>query len=375
MIGNFMVVHNCGEQPLPPEGSCLLGSINVALFVDDPFTPKASFNWEKYKEVVRIFTRMLDNVVEFNGLPLEGQRREIERKRRHGMGILGVGSAFSLLGIKYGSPESIVLVGKLMEVMAVTGFEVGIELAEEKGCAPIFNEFTEIHGNLESNKTLWANGKYMRRIWEVAPHLKARALQHGCRFTHHTSIAPTGTISLSVNNNVSNGIEPSFSLKYTRNVIEQGKKTKRAVDVYSYELLLYKHLTGKDEAPEWFSTSENVSTYEHVDIQAAAQYWCDSSISKTINVPSDIPFEEFKEVYVYAYDRGLKGTTTFRMNPEAFQGVLVRSEELEKVAYVFVLEDGTEIIAKGTDRILYDGEEHTAGNLFDAIKENVYGKF
>ena len=365
----------CGEQPLPPEGSCLLGSINVALFVDNPFTADANFNWEKYKEVVRIFTRMLDNVVEFNGLPLEGQRREIERKRRHGMGILGVGSAFSLLGIKSGSPESIVLVGKLMEVMAVTGFEVGIELAKEKGCAPIFNEFTEVNGNLESNKTLWANGKYMRRIWEVAPHLKARALQHGCRFTHHTSIAPTGTISLSVNNNASNGIEPSFSLKYTRNVIEQGKKTKRAVDVYSYELLLYKHLTGKDEAPEWFSTSENVSTYEHVDIQAAAQYWCDSSISKTINVPSDIPFEEFKEVYVYAYEKGLKGTTTFRMNPEAFQGVLVRSEELEKVAYVFVLEDGTEIIAKGTDRILYDGEEHTAGNLFDAIKENVYGKF
>lgn len=365
----------CGEQPLPPEGSCLLGSVNVALFVDNPFTADASFNWEKYKEVVQIFTRMLDNVVEFNGLPLEGQRKEIERKRRHGMGILGVGSAFSLLGIKYGSPESIVLVGKLMEVMAVTGFEVGIELAKEKGCTPIFNEFTEVNGNLESNKTLWTNGKYMRRIWEVAPHLKARALQHGCRFTHHTSIAPTGTISLSVNNNVSNGIEPSFSLKYTRNVIEQGKKTKRAVDVYSYELLLYKHLTGKDEAPEWFSTSENVSTYEHVDIQAAAQYWCDSSISKTINVPSDIPFEEFKEVYVYAYEKGLKGTTTFRFNPEAFQGVLVKEDDLAKTEYVFRLEDGSEVVAKGNDMITYDGEEHTAANLFDAIKENTYGKF
>jgi ribonucleoside-diphosphate reductase alpha chain len=366
---------NITEQPLPPEGSCLLGSVNVALFVDDPFTPKASFNWEKYKKVVRIFTRMLDNVVEFNGLPLEGQRKEIERKRRHGMGILGVGSAFSLLGIRYGSPESVELVSEWMKVMAVTGFEVGIELAKEKGCAPIFNEFTEIDGNLESNKTLWANGKYMQRIWEVAPHLKAQAIQHGCRFTHHTSIAPTGTISLSVNNNVSNGIEPSFSLKYTRNVIEQDKKTKRAVDVYSYELLLYKHITGSDEAPDYFSTSDTVKTYEHVDIQAAAQYWCDSSISKTINVPSDIPFEEFKEVYIYAYEKGLKGATTFRMNPEVFQGVLVRDEELEQVNYVFVLEDGTEVTVKGNEIIFYDGEEHTAANLFDAIKENMYGKF
>lgn len=345
------------------------------MFVKNPFTTDATFDWEKYGHVVRVFTRMLDNVVDINGLPLEGQRREILYKRRHGMGILGVGSAMSLLGMQYGSEESVAFVEKLMERMAVIGFEVGIDLAVEKGPAPIFEDYTEVNGNLESNKSLWVNGKYMRRIWEVAPHIKAKAIKYGCRFTHHTSIAPTGTISLSLNNNASNGIEPSFSHKYTRNVIVEGKKSKQAVDVYSYELLLYKHITGKDEVPDSFSTSDSVSIKGHVDIQAAAQKWCDSSISKTINVPSDISFEGFKEVYLYAYEQGLKGCTTFRFNPEAFQGVLVKEEDLKETEYIFKLENGEEIVARGNDTILYAGEEHTAANLYDAIKEGYFGKF
>jgi ribonucleoside-diphosphate reductase alpha chain len=347
----------------------------VALFVENPFTPEATFNWEKYKEVVRVFTRMLDNVVDINGLPLEGQRKEIQYKRRHGMGILGLGSALSLLGDTYGSESSVKFTGDLVREMAVEGFRVGIELAKEKGCAPIFNDYTELQGSLESNKVMWANGKYMSRIWEVAPELKAQALQYGCRFTHHTSIAPTGTISLSLNNNVSNGIEPSFSHKYTRNVITEGKKTKRAVDVYSYEMLLYKQLTGNDDVPETFSTSDTVTIKGHVDIQAAAQYWCDSSISKTVNVPADIPFDDFKDVYLYAYEKGLKGMTTFRMNPAAFQGVLVKDHELAEVTYEFILDNGEVVTAKGNDLVEYDGDEHTAGNLFDAIKEGYYGKF
>jgi len=361
----------CGEQPLPPEGSCLLGSVNVAMFVIDPFTPSAYFDWDKYKEVVKIFTRMLDNVVEINGLPLEGQRASIQYKRRHGMGILGVGSALSLLGDTYGSQSSVDFTEELMKVMAVVGFEVGVELAEEKGCAPIFNDTT----NGVSNKQLWCDGKYMAKIWGVVPELKDKALQYGCRFTHHSSIAPTGTISLSLNNNASNGIEPSFSHKYTRNVIVEGKKSKQAVDVYSYEMLLHKEITGEDEVPSSFSTADNVTTYAHVDIQAAAQKWCDSSISKTINVPSDIAFDEFKDIYVYAYDNGLKGCTTFRFNPEAFQGVLVNEADLEATSYVFKLEDGSELVAKGNDVITYAGEEHSAANLYDAIKENYFGKF
>lgn len=365
------MTNNEGEQPLPPEGACLLGSINVAKFVVNPFTSEAKFDWAKYKEVVRIFTRMLDNVVDINNLPLEGQRKEITYKRRHGMGILGVGSALSLLGDTYGSQTSVAFTEELMKVMAVTGFEVGVELAEEKGKAPIFNDSTNGIANIE----LWCNGEYMKRIWEVAPELKEKALVHGCRFTHHTSIAPTGTISLSLNNNASNGIEPSFSHKYTRNVIVEGKKSKQAVDVYSYEMLLYKHITGEDNVPNSFSTSDNVSTYAHVDIQAAAQKWCDSSISKTINVPSDIPFDEFKDIYLYAYDNGLKGCTTFRFNPEAFQGVLVNEEDLEATTYVFKLDNGEEVVTKGNDIITYAGEEHTAANLYDAIKEGYFGKF
>lgn len=361
----------CGEQPLPPEGSCLLGSINVANFVRNPFTPEVKFDWDTYKEVVRVFTRMLDNVVEINGLPLEGQRKEIMTKRRHGMGILGVGSALSLLAYTYGSKESIAFVSDLMEVMATEGFEVGIELAIEKGPAPIFEGYT----NGISNKQLWVDGNYMKRIWKVRPELRDFALSVGCRFTHHTSIAPTGTISLSLNNNASNGIEPTFAHKYTRNVIVEGKKSKQAVDVYSYELLLYKEITGIDDVPEFFSTTDSVTTYAHVDIQAAAQYWCDSSISKTINVPSDIPFDEFKDIYLYAYDNGLKGCTSFRFNPSAFQGVLVKEEDLEATTYVFKLADGSELVAKGNDVIEYEGESHSASNLYDAIKEGYYGKF
>lgn len=358
---------NCLEQPLPPEGSCLLGSINVAMFVVNPFTDKAYFDWDKYIETIAIFTRMLDNVVELNGLPLEGQRHEIMYKRRHGMGILGLGSALSLMGEKYGSKKSIEFTGELIRTMAVVGFDTGVALAKEKGPAPIFDN--------EENRKNWVNGKYMERIWSQAPELREEALKYGCRFTHHTSIAPTGTISLSLNNNASNGIEPTFAHKYTRNVIVEGKKSKQAVDVYSYEMLLYKELTRETEVPDFFSTSDTVTTKEHVDIQAAAQYWCDSSISKTINVPSNIPFEEFKDVYMYAYEKGLKGCTTFRFNPEAFQGVLVKAEDLQATEYVFVLEDGEEVTAKGDDVIIYDGEEHTAANLYDAIKEGYYGKF
>lgn len=361
----------CGEQPLPPEGSCLLGSVNVAKFVRNPFTESAYFDWDEYIKVVRIFTRMLDNVVEINGLPLEGQRREITYKRRHGMGFLGLGSALSLLGDQYGSKKSVEFTEELMKVMAVEGFRVGVELAKEKGPAPIFYDET----NGVSNKELWCNGKYMARIWSAAPDLEAEALKYGCRFTHHTSIAPTGTISLSLNNNVSNGIEPSFSHHYVRNVVTEGKKSKASVDVFSYEMLLYRETTGNEEVPDDFSTSENVTTYAHVDIQAAAQKWCDSSISKTINVPTDTDFESFKDIYMYAYEKGLKGCTTFRFNPEAFQGVLVTEDNLKATKYQFTLDNGEVFVGTGDEKVMYDGEEHTVANLYDALKEGYYGKF
>ena len=361
----------CGEQPLPPEGSCLLGSVNLAYFVNDPFTKNAAFDWEKYIAVIKVFSRMLDNVVEFNGLPLEGQRHEIEYKRRHGMGFLGLGSALSLLGITYGSPESLQFTEDVMRTMAVEGYREGINLAIEKGPAPIFNDST----NGVDNKLLWAESPFLKQIWDLEPAMYAQALKYGCRYTHATSIAPTGTIALSVNNNVSNGIEPTFAHKYTRNVIKPGKNSKEAVDVYSYEMLYYKEVTGETEVPTWFSTSDNVTPEAHVDIQARAQKWCDSSISKTINVPTDTPFEKFKDIYMYAYDQGLKGCTTFRFNPEALQGVLVKSDDLEATFYNFELEDGTTLKIRADEQVEYNGESAQANNLFDAIKEGYYGKF
>ncbi|MDQ7001718.1 MAG: adenosylcobalamin-dependent ribonucleoside-diphosphate reductase [Ghiorsea sp.] len=394
----------CGEQPLPPYGACLLGSVNLTKFVREPFTENAYFDWDMYREVVSVFTRMLDNVVDINGLPLEQQRQAILDKRRHGMGFLGLGSTLTMLRTKYGSESSLEFTEKVAYEMAKTGFEVGLQLAEEKGVAPIMEQNFEVTadilfkrpemakdgikvGDKIKGKVLWAKySKYMQKFKDSGDQeLLDGLIEKGCRFTHHSSIAPTGTISLSLANNASNGIEPSFAHHYARNVIREGKKSKEKVDVFSYELLAYREMInadampfGTDDAtklPEYFISADEVTPTQHVDIQAAAQVWVDSSISKTANVPTDFPYEEFKNIYMYAFDKGLKGCTTFRFNPEVFQGVLVKEEDLENTTYKFTLEDGTIVKAKGNEEIEYDGEMHTAANLFDALKEGYYGKF
>ncbi len=400
---NGLVAHNCGEQPLPPYGSCLLGSVNLTRFVRAPFTDEASFDWGEYREVVRVFTRMLDNVVEINGLPLGRQRDEIVRKRRHGMGFLGLGSTITMLGMKYGAPESIAFTDNVSREMAIAGWEAGLALAREKGPAPIMNEeFTVSRAMLRKRPEMARDGwkvgdrvpgrvlharysRYMNRIAEVAPDLVKELETVGSRFTHHSSIAPTGTISLSLANNASNGIEPSFAHHYFRNVIREGKKSKERIDVYSFELLAYRELVnpkampnatnGAEKLPDYFVTADSIGPREHVDIQAAAQKWVDSSISKTANVPTDFNYEQFKDIYLYAHEQGLKGCTTFRFNPEAHQGVLVKEDDLKSTTYVFTLEDGSEVEAKGDEEIEYDGEVHTAANLFDALKEGYYGRF
>jgi len=400
---NIRATNPCGEQPLPPYGACLLGSINLTRFVENPFTPQAAFNWEEYREVVRVFTRMLDNVVEINGLPLGKQRDEIARKRRHGMGFLGLGSTLTMLGMKYGKQRSLEFTERVAREMALAGWEEALELSREKGPAPIMEEQFEVTGDMLrrrpemqsdgykvgdmiAGKELLAKySRYMQRIAEYAPELVELLAKEGGRFTHHTSIAPTGTISLSLANNVSNGIEPSFAHHYSRNVIREGRKSKEKVEVFSYELLAYRELVNpnampyaQDDAsrlPDCFITAEEVSPSEHVDIQAAAQRWIDSSISKTANVPTDFPYEEFKEIYTYAHKMELKGCTTFRFNPEAFQGVLVKDKDLESTTYRFVLDDGEVIEVRGNEEVEYDGEMHTAANLFDALKEGYYGKF
>jgi len=295
--------------------------------------------------------------------------------------------------------------------MARTGFVTGLELAREKGSAPIMDEEFEVTpelmakrpgmrddgikvGDRVKGKILWARySNYLQQFAGTGNEEDAQMLkdleEYGCRFTHHSSIAPTGTIALSLANNASNGIEPSFAHHYARNVIREGKKSKEKVDVYSYELLAYRQLVNdkamprlgndaEDEAtklPDYFINADEVTPKQHVDIQAAAQKWIGSSISKTANVPTDFPFDEFKDIYMYAYEKGLKGCTTFRFNPEAFQGVLVKESDLENTTYRFAFDDGTSIEVKGNEEIEYDGEIHSAANLFDALKEGYYGKF
>ncbi len=400
---NIRATNPCGEQPLPPYGSCLLGSVNLTKFVENPFTDKAYFDFDKYRRVVAIFTRMLDNVVEINGLPLTNQQREITTKRRHGMGILGLGSTLAMLQMAYGSAESVEFTEAVCREMAIEGWRQALKLTKEKGAAPIMLEqFTVTAEMLTKRPEMVADGykigdlvpgrilhakysRYMQRLAQYEPELVSQLAEQGARFTHHTSIAPTGTISLSLANNASNGIEPSFAHHYARNIIREGKKTKEKVDVFSFELLAYRHLinpsampyseTPSEQLPGYFTSADEVTPKQHVDIQAAAQLWVDSSISKTANVPTDFPYAEFKDIYMYAYEKGLKGCTTFRFNPEAFQGVLVKDKDLENTLYEFTLDDGQKITVKGNEEIEYDGEKHTAANLFDALKEGTYGKY
>jgi ribonucleoside-diphosphate reductase alpha chain len=305
--------------------------------------------------------------------------------------------------MRYGDEDAVRFTEDVARELAVAGWEEALDLAREKGPAPIMNEQFEVTEEmLRKRPEMLADGyragdkvpgrilharysRYMQRLATVAPDLVDKLAQSGARFTHHSSIAPTGTISLSLANNASNGIEPSFAHHYFRNVIRQGKKTKEKVDVFSFELLAYRQLVDRaampegngenGNLPEYFVAADDISPKEHVDIQAAAQKWIDSSISKTANVPTDYPYDDFKDIYLYAYKQGLKGCTTFRFNPEAFQGVLVKEKDLRNTTYSFSLEDGSTVSLRGDEEIEYDGEVHTAANLFDALKEGYYGKF
>ncbi|SDN37096.1 LAGLIDADG family homing endonuclease [Vreelandella arcis] len=394
---NGFHAHNCGEQPLPPEGACLLGSVNLTKFVIEPFSDKPRFDWERYRQVVAIFTRMLDNVVEIAGLPLPQQQREIEAKRRHGMGFLGLGSTLTMLKIPYGSQASQAFTEEVSRHLAVEGWKQALVLSQEKGMAPVLEEEHVITpkmmrerpqlakdgyevGDKVPGRILHARySQYMAKVAELEPELVAQLAEHGARFTHHSSIAPTGTISLSMGNNASNGIEPSFSHRYFRNIIQSGKKTKEQVEVVSFELAAYRHFIVADavesDLPDYFITADAVTPEQHVAVQAAAQQWIDSAISKTVNVPTEFAFEQFQDLYLQAYESRLKGCTTFRFNPEAFQGVLVREDDLKNTTYVFELENGETLELTGDETVIYDGEEHNAANLFDGLKEGTYGKW
>ena len=287
----------CGEQPLPPYGACLLGSINLARLVNEPFSENAHLDEAALSDLVSTAVRMMDNVVDASRFPLEQQRQEAMNKRRIGLGVTGLADALLMVASRYGSDEAAVLTGKWLKQIARAAYLASAKLAKEKGAFPLF----------DAEKFL-ASGA-MRAMDED---VRASIRENGIRNALLTSIAPTGTISLYAGN-VSSGIEPVFAYAYTRKVLQKdGARTEE--EVVDYAVQMWRDLFGDIDLPDYFVNAQTLSPSDHVKMQAAAQEWIDSSISKTINVPEDIDFEAFKGVYLQAYETGCKGCTTYRPN-------------------------------------------------------------
>jgi ribonucleoside-diphosphate reductase alpha chain len=275
----------------------------------------------------------------------------------------------NMMGISYGSGVSVDFAEKIMLVLAQESLFEGIDIAKEKGCAPVFSD--------PEHRKLFMESGYMKRLLDTFDNKEqviSDIIEYGVRWSHATSVAPTGTMSLTWGNNCSNGIEPVFANSYLRNIRLAGKKTKTQEEIFDYAFLEWKQKYGDKSLPDYWRTTDNLTIEDHIAIQSVVQKWCDSAISKTINVPSDYPYDKFKGVYFTAWKSGLKGMTTFRFNPEITSGVLVQKADLDKTTYTFIMEDGSEVSVKGSDVISYDGEEHVAANLFDALKEGLYGK-
>ena len=298
----------CGEQPLPPYGACLLGSVNLARLVSEPFTDAAALDDAALDDLVRVAVRMMDNVVDASRFPLEAQRQEALAKRRIGLGVTGLADALLMLGLRYGSEEAAAQTEQWMHAIARSAYLASVDLAKEKGPFPLFDA-----------EPFLASGAMQQMDEDVRAAIRA----HGIRNALLTSIAPTGTISLYAGN-VSSGIEPVFAYSYTRKVLQKdGSRTEEEVD--DYAVGLWREMHGDAELPDHFVNAQTLPPLDHVRMQAAAQTWVDSSISKTINVPADISFEAFKDVYMEAWDTGCKGCTTYRPN-EVTGSVLSVSE-------------------------------------------------
>ncbi|MDO8326664.1 MAG: adenosylcobalamin-dependent ribonucleoside-diphosphate reductase [Cypionkella sp.] len=303
----------CGEQPLPPYGACLLGSINMPTLVAGAFSKDARLDVAALDDLVRLAVRMMDNVVDASRFPLPEQQAEAKNKRRIGLGVTGLADALLMVGLRYGSPEAAAQTEAWMHAIARASYLASVDLAKEKGAFPLF----DAEGYL-------ASGNMMQMDDDVRTAIRT----HGIRNALLTSIAPTGTISLYAGN-VSSGIEPVFAYAYTRKVLQKdGSRTEE--EVVDYAVRLWRELKGETALPEYFVNAQTLPPLDHVRMQAAAQKWIDSSISKTINCPEDISFDDFKEVYMAAWDQGCKGCTTYR--PNAVTGsVLTVSESSDKV--------------------------------------------
>ncbi len=287
----------CGEQPLPPYGACLLGSVNLARLVSDPFGKKAALDEVALQDLVAVAVRMMDNVVDASKFPLEAQAREAQAKRRIGLGVTGLADALLMVGSRYGSEEAARLTERWLKAIARAAYLASVELAKEKGAFPLFDA-----------EAYLASGAMQAMDDDVREAIR----EHGIRNALLTSIAPTGTISLYAGN-VSSGIEPVFAYAYTRKVLQKdGSRTEE--EVVDYAVNLWREKFGDAQLPEYFVNAQTLAPLDHVRMQAAAQKWIDSSISKTINCPEDISFDDFKDVYMAAWDQGCKGCTTYRPN-------------------------------------------------------------
>jgi len=323
-----VLVSNCGEQPLPPYGACLLGSINLARLVNDPFTEQAQTDWQTMEKTVRTAVRMLDCVIDTSKFPLEAQREEAFFKRRQGLGVTGVADMLFMLGIKYGSGEAVAFMDRLMKNIAIWAYGESIQMAKEWGPAP----FAESQENREKLAE-----SFMFKL--LPPHITEAMLHFGIRNSHLLSIAPTGTISM-YGGNVSSGIEPIFAPWYSRNITNPDG-TKRTEKVMTY--CVHKFFEqGGEEGDDWWRkymvTAQDLDPAHHIYMQGAAQKWIDSSISKTVNIPVDYSFDEFKAVYELAYDKGCKGCTTYRPN-DVTGSILFIEEEKDEEPEVLIDEE------------------------------------
>jgi ribonucleoside-diphosphate reductase alpha chain len=301
----------CGEQPLPPYGACLLGSINLARLVRNPFEADAALDLEELDRLTRAAVRMMDNTIDVSNFPLEQQAHEARNKRRIGLGITGLADALIMVGARYGSAASIVLIETWMKRLQRAAYLASVDLAREKGAFPLFD------------REAYLNGESIR---ELDADVRAAIAEHGIRNALLTSIAPTGTISL-LADNISSGLEPVFSFTYMRTVL-MPDGTRRQEEVSDYAYRLYKQLKGENvPLTEAFVDAQSLAPADHVRVQAAVQKYIDSSISKTINVPEDIDFESFKDVYAMAYEQGCKGCTTYRPNDITGSVLMVKKDE------------------------------------------------
>ena len=339
----------CGEQPLPPYGACLLGSVNLARLVTNPFEADAALDPAALEELVRMAVRMMDNVVDASRFPLPQQAEEAANKRRIGLGVTGLADALLMLGLEYGTDEAAAQTEAWMKAIARASYLASVDLAREKGAFPLF----------DAEKYL-ASGNMMQMDDDVRDAIR----KHGIRNALLTSIAPTGTISLYAGN-VSSGIEPVFAYAYTRKVLQKdGSRTEE--EVVDYAVQMWRDKFGDKALPGYFVNAQTLPPMAHVKMQAAAQKWIDSSISKTINCPEDISFEAFQDVYMAAWDQGCKGCTTYRPN-DVTGSVLTVSEKSEKtpeadqgaeVVYLTEPLDRPAALEGATYKLKWPGSEH-----------------